>query len=157
MTLAEKLASIRTLFLDTAPIIYYIEAHPQFGPLARQVVHAFQTGRVRAFSSTITLVEVLPKPVEVGNTALTDQFIAFLRHGKHIALLDISADIAESAGKLRGKYPALRTMDAIQIAVALAIDADAFITNDRRLKSVTEIDVIVLKDYILKINERRRL
>ena len=116
--------------------------------MARQAVNAFQAGRLRAFTSVTTLVEVLPKPVEAGDMALADQFIAFLRHGKHIDLLEISADIAESAGKLRGKYPALRTMDAIQIAVALDIGADAFITNDRRLKSVTEIDVIVLKDYL---------
>ncbi len=48
MTLTEKLASVQILFFDTAPIIYYIEAHPQFGPLARQVVHAFQAGNVNA-------------------------------------------------------------------------------------------------------------
>jgi predicted nucleic acid-binding protein len=148
MTLSEKLASIQTLFLDTAPIIYYIEAHPQFGPLARQAVNAFQSGGLQAYSSTITLVEVLPKPIEIGDMALANQFIAFLRHGKNISLLEISADIGEVAGKLRGKYPALRTMDAIQIAVAIDISADAFLTNDRRLKSVKEIDVIVLKDYL---------
>lgn len=148
MTLIAKLASVRSIFLDTAPIIYYIEAHPQFGPLARQVVNAFQAGSVKAFSSTITLVEVLPKPIEIGDMALADRFIAFLRHGKNISLLEISADVAESAGKLRGKYPALKTMDAIQIAVALGIGADAFLTNDRRLKSVREIDIIVLKDYL---------
>lgn len=149
MTFSEKLATIHTLFLDTAPIIYYIEAHPQFGPLAKQAVEAFQTGNVQAFSSTITLAEVLPKPVELGDTALVDQFISLLRHGKNLRLLDITADIAESAGKLRGKYLTLRTMDALQIATALSTGADAFMTNDRRLKSVTEIDVFVLKDYIL--------
>jgi hypothetical protein len=34
MTFSEKLASVRSVFIDTAPILYYIEAHPQFGPLA---------------------------------------------------------------------------------------------------------------------------
>lgn len=148
MTLAEKLARLHAIFIDTAPVIYYIEAHPLFGLLAKQVVEAFQSGNLFAFSSVITLVEVLPKPIEVGNTGLADQFTTFLRHGKNIDLIEISADIAESAGKLRGKYPALRAMDAIQLAVALDVGAEAFMTNDRRLKPVTEIDIIVLKDYL---------
>ena len=103
MTFPEKLTKHHIIFLDTAPIIYYIEAHPQFGALAKDVVDAFQSGTLRAFSSVLTLAEVLPKPVETGNTALADQFTAFLRRGKHIRLVEISVDIAESAGKLRGK------------------------------------------------------
>ena len=121
MTLAEKLIKYHIIFIDTAPIIYYIEAHSQFGALAKVVVDAFQSGTLRAFSSVITLAEVLSKPVETGNIALADQFTAFLRKGKHIRLVEISADIAESAGKLRGKYSAIRAMDALQLAVALHV------------------------------------
>jgi len=66
----------------------------------------------------------------------------------HLLHRSTFSDIAEPAGKLRGKYPALRAMDAIQLAVALDVGTDAFITNDRRLKSVTEIEVIILKEYI---------
>jgi hypothetical protein len=35
VTLSEELIRIKSIFIDTAPIIYYMEAHPQFGPLAR--------------------------------------------------------------------------------------------------------------------------
>jgi len=56
--------------------------------------------------------------------------------------------MAESAGKLSGKYPFLRTMDALQIAIAINVKADAFVTNDIRLKKVNELKVIVLKDYL---------
>ena len=44
MTLSEELIRINSIFIDTAPIIYYIEAHPQFGALAKEVVSAFQSG-----------------------------------------------------------------------------------------------------------------
>jgi len=39
-------------------------------------------------------------------------------------------------------------MDALQIAVAQNISADAFITNDTNLKKIDEIKTIVLKDYL---------
>ena len=38
MILSEALGEIKTIFLDTAPVIYFIEAPAQFGPLVRQVI-----------------------------------------------------------------------------------------------------------------------
>ena len=148
MTLSNELDQIQTIFIDTAPIIYYIEAHPQFGPLAKEIVSSFQSGKLIAFSSVITLVEVLPKPVETGNEKLVKKFSDFLKAGRNISLLDISSDIAELAGKLRGRYTSLRALDAIQIAVSINVKADAFITNDLKLKQIEESKVIVLKDYL---------
>lgn len=148
MNLSDELAQLNTIFIDTAPIIYYIQAHPQFGPLAKEVVYSFQTGNISAFSSVITLVEVLPKPIETGNENLARKFVEFLKTGKNISLLDISIDIAETAGKLRGQYTSLKAMDAIQISVALEVGADAFITNDAKLKQINELKTIVLKDYL---------
>ena len=49
MTLSDELDQIQTVFIDTAPIIYYIEAHPRFGPLAKEIVSSFQSGKLIAF------------------------------------------------------------------------------------------------------------
>jgi predicted nucleic acid-binding protein len=148
MTLSDELAQVRSVFKDTAPIIYYIEAHPRYGPLVSDIVAAFQSGRLNAFSSVITLVEVLPKPIEAGNEALAKQFSDFLTAGQYITMMEITSGIAQSAGAFRGRYPFLRTMDAIQIAASLDAEADAFITNDAKLKRVSEIEVVVLKEYL---------
>ena len=51
MSLSHDLSQLNTIFIDTAPIIYYIEAHPQFGPLAKEVVTSFQSGRLRAMKT----------------------------------------------------------------------------------------------------------
>ena len=51
MTLSDELAQVNTIFIDTAPVIYFIEAHPQFGHLAKEVVTAFQSGNLNAYSS----------------------------------------------------------------------------------------------------------
>jgi len=148
MTFSDELERIKTIFVDTAPVIYYIEAHPQFGPLVREVVNAFRSGKVTAYSSVITLAEVLPKPIEAGNEKLAKEFVEFLRHGKNLHLIEVSAHIAERAGRLRGQYSNLRTADAIQISVAMDVGADAFLTNDRNLKQIKEIKVFVLGDFL---------
>jgi predicted nucleic acid-binding protein len=148
MTISSDLNQINSIFIDTAPVIYYIEAHPQFGPLAKEVVNEFQTGSLNAFSSVITLTEVLPKPIEAKDEKLARKFSEFLKRGKNFNLMEITASIAERAGRLRGYYPDLRTVDAIQIAAAIEAGADAFLTNDIKLKQIKEIKVLVLKDYL---------
>jgi predicted nucleic acid-binding protein len=148
MRLSDELAKIDTIFIDTAPIIYYIEAHPHFGPLSMEVVNAFQSGKVVAFSSVITLAEVLPKPIEVKNERLAKKFMEFLKYGKNLTLVEISIDIAEKAGILRGSYPDIKALDAIQISTAIDVGADVFISNDKKLKQIKEIKVLVLKDYL---------
>ena len=148
MSLTEELTGIHSIFIDTAPVICYIEAHPQFGPLAKEVVDFFQSGRLNAFASVITLTEVLPKPIQAGNEKLAKKFADFLKYGKSLSLMEISASVAERAGRLRGQYPELRAIDAIQIAGAVEVGADAFLTNDKKLRKVKEIKVLVLKDYL---------
>jgi predicted nucleic acid-binding protein len=148
MDLAQYLKSISSLFLDTAPIIYYIEAHPQYGPLVSEVVREFQSGRLAAYSSVVTLVEVLPKPIAMGNESLADNFSNFLMAGRNITTLEITSEIARRAGSLRGRYGFLRSMDAIQIAASMEVNADAFLTNDIQLKKVTEVPMLVLRDFL---------
>jgi len=96
----------------------------------------------------VTLVEVLPKPIAMGNESLSDDFSNFLLAGRNITTLEISSDIARRAGKLRGRYGFLKSMDAIQIAASMEVNADAFLTNDVQLKKVTEISALVLKDFL---------
>ena len=148
MTLSDELRQINTIFIDTAPIIYYIEAHPQFGPLAKEVVDALQPGTLIAFSSVITLAEVLPKPIQKGKEELATKFTDFLRKGRNINLIEISTDIAEKAGRSRGKYPMLRALDAIQLSTAIEEEVDAFLTNDKKLKRIREVKVLILNDYL---------
>jgi predicted nucleic acid-binding protein len=148
MTLSDDLSRFTSIFIDTAPIIYYIEANHQFGPLVKELIEHIHVKKLNAYTSAITLTEVLVKPFETGNDNLALKFSTFLRYGSDINLLEITANIAEAAGRLRGKYPFLRTMDALQLAVALNISADVFITNDINLKKIDEIKTIVLKDYL---------
>jgi len=67
---------------------------------------------------------------------------------KNLNLADISVNIAEQAGRLRGKYSDLKTIDAIQISTALEMGVDMFLTNDKRLKKINEIKVLIINDFV---------
>jgi len=57
----------------------------------------------------------------------------------------VSVTIAEQAARLRAQYR-LRTPDAIHIATAMIAGCDAFLTNDRDLKRVQAIRVLILDE-----------
>jgi predicted nucleic acid-binding protein len=116
--------------------------------LTKEIVDAFQSGMFNAFSSVITLTEVLPKPIENRDERLAKKFVEFLRRGKNFTLIEISEAIGESAGKLRGRYPFLRTIDALQVAAAINVGVDVFLTNDLKLKQLEEVKILALKDYL---------
>jgi hypothetical protein len=63
-----------------------------------------------AFSSVITLTEVLSKPFEARDEKLASKFANFLKHGKNLSLIEISTSIAERAGILRGRYPDIKAL-----------------------------------------------
>ena len=54
-------------------------------------------------------------------------------------------DIAHRAAEYRARY-GLRTPDAIHVATAVQARAEVFLTNDRRLRRVEEIDVLLVED-----------
>jgi hypothetical protein len=90
MDLSDKLSKVHSIFIDTAPIIYFVEGHPQFGPLLKTIFSYFHSNGCQMYSSAITLTEVLPKPVQTGNKKLIEQFLRLLSNRNHFYLLDIS-------------------------------------------------------------------
>ena len=54
---------------------------------------------------------------------------------------ELTADIAESAARLRAKLK-LKLSDAIQVASAFAINADALVTHDRDFAKVKGLTVL---------------
>jgi len=59
----------------------------------------------------------------------------------------INVEIATKAAELRAKYK-LKTPDALQIAPAICRFSDYFLTNDKQLKIVSEVNVLILDELI---------
>lgn len=145
MKLDDALLSITRLGLDTPPIIYLVEANPTYDALVSAIFTRIDLGEIEAFSSTISLAEVLVQPLKRGNVALADQYRELLLHSANFTLVSVGSAVAERAAELRARYN-LRIPDAIQIAAALDEGCEAFLTNDTRLSRVTELPILVLDD-----------
>jgi predicted nucleic acid-binding protein len=96
----------------------------------------------------VTLVEVLTQPKRIGNTTIEREYRDLLLHSRHFELISIDAMIAEHASGLRASY-GLRTPDVLQIAAALHVGYQGFLTNDLTLKRVADLKVLVLDELEL--------
>jgi predicted nucleic acid-binding protein len=146
--LDDALSGIRLLGLDTAPVIYFVEAHPHYDARVTAVFQRISDGVLQASTSVITLSEVLVQPLLQGQAVLAQQYRDLLLHSANFQMLPIDAPLAEQAADLRARYR-LRTPDALQIAAALATGCQAFLINDIALRRVTELRVLVLDDLEL--------
>lgn len=135
----------QTLFIDTAPLIYFIEGHSQYHKLILENFEANDKGDINFQTSILTLLEVLVQPMKLNQLKLADQYEKILMNSSHIDIYDIDVGISRQAAKLRAEYN-LKTPDAIQMGTALQKNADFFFTNDIDLKRVSEIEVLTLKE-----------
>jgi predicted nucleic acid-binding protein len=126
------------VLVDSAPIIYLLEGS---GPLAarfRPLFDAHAEGRLRLAVSTVTVAEVLTGPLQAGDQVLARRYRTFLESWQ---VVDLTADVAESAARIRASLH-LKLPDAVQVASALAIGADALATHDRDFSRVTGLLVL---------------
>jgi predicted nucleic acid-binding protein len=126
------------LIVDSPPVIYILEDHPQFGPRFAPLFAAHAAGRLHFAVTTITVAEVLVGPLRAGDDALAQRYRAILESWRPVAL---SVDIAASAAQLRASLR-LGLADAVQAANALAINAAALATHDRDFSRLRSLRII---------------
>ena len=146
-SLEVKLHAAQTVGLDSAIFIYQFEEHPRYQALCAEVFDSMEAGAIQTVTSVVTLIEVLTQPLAKGEQQLYSRYEQYLRFGPSLTLRSLDPNLALRAAQLRARYQ-IRTPDAVQLAAALEFGARLFLTNDDRLRKVTEIEVIVLERWL---------
>jgi predicted nucleic acid-binding protein len=133
--------------LDTAPFIYYIEDVTPYADLLDSVFSLLENHALRAVTSTVTFAEILTKPFADKNFSLADEIKFTLKSFSSLSAASIDEKLAEAAALIRARH-AIRLPDALQIAAAIQGEATLFIANDKRLKKVDGVEVLVLSDFL---------
>lgn len=142
MGLIERLIG-RTTFIDTAPLIYFIEGHSDYQDELHAIFKSCDLGQIHFQTSTLTLLEVLVHPIRQNRVDLVHKYEQILTSSPNIDIFDIDIQISKEAAQLRAKYN-LKTPDSIQLATGIVKNASLFLTNDSDLKRVSEIEVLTL-------------
>ncbi|AFZ04610.1 MULTISPECIES: type II toxin-antitoxin system VapC family toxin [unclassified Calothrix] len=146
MRISDALAGVSRLFLDTAPVIYFVERNPQFVDFVDPIFERLEVD-ITAVASPITLSECLVGAIRLGLVDLERAFVDVLQQDE-VVFVEIDAAIAREAARIRVHYN-LQLPDALQVAAALTSGCDAFLTNDVALRRVTELRILVVGELVL--------
>ena len=133
------------IFFDTAPFIYLVENHAQYYQKVADYLTQSLTDNALLETSVLTYTEFCAKPEQLGRPDLLLDFDELLRDFD-FQMREISLSAATLAYQLQARYASLKGVDAMQIATAVSAGCDVFLTNDRALTSVREIQVVVVAD-----------
>ena len=126
------------VLVDSAPIIYVLERHPKLAPRFQPLFDRHDAGEVSFAVTTMTIAEVLAGPFGAGEEALAKRYRAVMESWQ---VVNLTAEIAESAARFRAGLK-LKLPDAIQVASAIAVNADALVTHDRDFSKVRTLTVL---------------
>ena len=137
----------KVIGLDTMVFIYHFEENQIYSPLTFSIFDSLEKGNFNAVTSILTLLEILVKPKRENNSILTERYKILFETFPNLQVKELNENIADIASSLRANYN-INTPDAIQVATSLEAQADTFITNDKTLKKITEIKVLLLSEML---------
>ena len=134
--------------LDTSPFIYHIEAAPRYARPAGLVFDELAAGTFAGVTLVLTLMELVVRPLQLGRPEVADDYEVLVANYPNLSVVEIDRLTARRAAELRAVYR-LRPAGALQVAACLEHGATAFLTNDRDLRRITDIQVVLLEDFVL--------
>jgi len=134
-----------TVFMDTAPLIYFFEEkEPFIGPLCRFFDEVTELD-VLLITSMVTYIEILTMPEKLANHGLASKYREFLTNSDQISIYPLNLPVADAAILLRAEY-GLKTPDSIQLAVADVCGVDYVLTNDHQWKPLEKYHVVLVDE-----------
>lgn len=139
------MTDFKRVFIDTAPIIYFLENSSLYVESMGKFFSRCMKEHIQIVTSTLTIEEYLVSPYSNGKLEYVDNFKRFIEY-MNIEVVNIDSVIAEQGAKIRGKYKNFKAMDALQIATAIVSRCDMFFTNDKQLRQEKELPCMTMED-----------
>ena len=134
------------IYLDTNIIIYAMEGYPEYVSSLSSLFAAIDEGKLVAVTSELTLAESLVKPMMDDNAHLQNIYLESIQSSDSLSVIPVNRQILIEAARLRAKSDMLNLPDTIHLATAHVHQCDFFLTNDKRLKALSEFHVVILSE-----------
>ena len=133
------------IYLDTAPIIYALENVAPYAAAVQEFIFANFRSDALFSTSAITNTEYLVIPYKEQDNDKIKEFEQFKVILK-IQVVALGDAIAKKAAQICATYSGIKTIDALHLATAIQSQCDVFLTNDKQLKQVAEINVLLVDE-----------
>lgn len=125
MKVGSVLGKVNNLFLDTAPVIYFVEKNPVCQARVVPFFLALDQGPLAGCTSVITLAECLVQPTNLGLKAICQNFLNLIVHGNGITFKQLNHVCGQLAADFRARY-GFPLPDCLHLAAASQAGCDGF-------------------------------
>lgn len=134
-----------SIYLDTAPIIYALEGVTPYTQKVQDFLFSHFENDSAFSTSSITNTEYLVFPYR---NLDFQKITEFERFKSILNIKTVPADdiITKRAAEIRAKYTGIKGMDSIHLSTAIKLGCGIFLTNDKQLKQVSEIPVLLVDE-----------
>jgi uncharacterized protein len=130
------------IFLDTNPVIYFVEQPPVWGAIATARIAGLRAAGDRLAVSDLVRMECQVGPLKTGDATRLSDFATFFA-SPDVRVLPITGAVCDRAARIRAAHN-LKPLDSLHLATAVEHGCDVFLTADARLARFPDITVEVL-------------
>ena len=143
--LRKDLGEHKVIGVDTGVFIKHFQGGED-SDLTSVVLGEIQGGEVRGIVSSISLAELMVRPLEEGEDDLADLYRVLIQEMPNLETVSVDPRIASRAAEIRA---ASKTgpNESLLLATAQESGATGFVTSDPGLKKAKGIKVMVLDEY----------
>ena len=135
----------KSIYLDANIIIYLLEGFEPHKHALSRLLKTIEDGQVSCVTSELSMAEVLVRPFKEGKSNEIKTYIDALNDPRLVALTPVTLKTFVDAAFTRAET-GLKLPDAIHVASALQTKCDAFLTNDKKIKTPNSLPIITLDD-----------
>lgn len=145
MKLADLLKKLqgKRLAFDSRFLLYHLQSDSRFEPVTSALLHLVESGKSRASVSILVLHDLYLRLVGTRNPDVLATCQAVLLNFPNLRFVSIDEQIVAEAARLQAEH-GLDVWNALHLACARSGGANVFVTGDRSLPPVPEIETVLL-------------
>ncbi len=139
------------IYLDANVFIAAYETRGARSDHAWWILQAIEDKEFQAFTSELTLAEVLVGPFQEGDDELAGHYREILLSDADFSVAAVERKVLIEAAMLRSMTRSLRLPDAIHVATARLCGCRFIVSDDRRLPIAPGVSVVQLGPHALEM------
>ena len=140
MEARKSINEVDRVYLDTSIYIYLFENNPRFAAASEEIFLDLVQRQATIIASTLLITELLVAPIKEKQSELARIYKHLDDQIPGLEFIPLTREISILSAELRAKYN-LKSPDAIHLATALATNIQLFITADKNIRNIKEINI----------------
>jgi len=142
----QALADAGVVYLDAGVLALHLAGEPTYLPLTRAALGGMRDGEFSGLTSAMSVFQLLVEPYRSGAEATAEEVDRLLMSLPGLQIVPVSATISGQAAQVKAQIGG-SVARAVQIATALASDAEVFVTQRSALRRIAGLGVLQLDGF----------